>query len=588
MENIFRTGIRGKLIGLFLLLGIGPMLGTGAVFYCSSTKSLSEHAESQMQNSIAKAMEQLDAQFTTFKMHMENIVSAANDVLGLVQGEREILHGSQHALSNDYGNYQKKYPVFTRIRIFTAAGDQKFSTGKDGGSADPKKFSSSPWFQNALQNKETQFSDVLKGDEFKEPTLVMAKSVLDAQDKPFAVVAVDIPAGAFTLPVDTIKIGKGGYAFILNKDGFAVAYPDKAKVLQVNFREHPFGKEMLRRKSGQVEYTWEGNTKYASFAEYTRLHWIVAASVPKGEILGSVNRMGYLFGILVLVSGIVSFLLAVVSAQRLTAPIRRAISGLTDSSHQVAAASAQVSKSAQNLAEGASEQASSLEETSASLEEMSSMTKQNADSANQAKEMMEEAGRAVAKVSGHMGDMGKAMDAIIKTSEDTGNIIRTIDEIAFQTNLLALNAAVEAARAGEAGAGFAVVAEEVRNLAMRSAEAAKNTNSLIENTIAAVKNGHSLTMATQTAFQENIELSEKIQQLVDEIAAASVEQSRGIGEINNAVSSIDKVIQQSAASAEESASASRLMTDQAARMKGYVQELAELIGRQETASPKPQ
>ena len=131
---------------------------------------------------------------------------------------------------------------------------------------------------------------------------------------------------------------------------------------------------------------------------------------------------------------------------------------------QVSSAASQVASASQQLAEGTSEQASSLEETSSSLEEMSSMTKQNADHANQAKAMMTEANQIVEKVNRHMMDMAGAVDEITRSSEETGKIIKTIDEIAFQTNLLALNAAVEAARAGEAGAGFAVVADEVRKV----------------------------------------------------------------------------------------------------------------------------
>ena len=177
----------------------------------------------------------------------------------------------------------------------------------------------------------------------------------------------------------------------------------------------------------------------------------------------------------------------------ITKPLKRVIQGLTESSTQVASASSQVSSASQSLAEGSSEQAASIEETSSSLEEMSSMTQQNAANANEAKNKMAEARQIVDKVNKHMGEMAEAIHGITKSSEETGKIIKTIDEIAFQTNLLALNAAVEAARAGEAGAGFAVVADEVRNLAMRAADAARNTSDLIENTIKAVKNGNEIT-----------------------------------------------------------------------------------------------
>ncbi len=262
----------------------------------------------------------------------------------------------------------------------------------------------------------------------------------------------------------------------------------------------------------------------------------------------------------------------------ITRPINRVVEGLSDGADQVASASNQVSSSSQSLAEGTSEQAASLEETSSSIEELSSMTKQNADNAGQAKAMMEQAGQIVGKVDQHMTEMIKAIEEITKSSDETGKIIKTIDEIAFQTNLLALNAAVEAARAGEAGAGFAVVADEVRNLAMRSAEAAKNTNNLIEGTIKAVKNGNELTQKTKEAFEENRVIAMKIGQLVDEIATASNEQSHGIAQINIAVSEMDKVTQSTAANAEESASASEELNAQAEQMKTYVEDLMRVVG----------
>jgi methyl-accepting chemotaxis protein len=190
---------------------------------------------------------------------------------------------------------------------------------------------------------------------------------------------------------------------------------------------------------------------------------------------------------------------------------------------------------------------------------------------------MESAALIVQKVNKHMEDMAAAINEITRSSEETGKIIKTIDEIAFQTNLLALNAAVEAARAGEAGAGFAVVADEVRNLAMRAADAAKNTAVLIESTIQAVQNGSELTLSTQNVFKENVEISSKVGDLVTEIAAASQEQAQGIEQVNRAVAEMDQVVQQLAGSAEESASTSEEMSNQARQMKMVVKELAGLV-----------
>ena len=173
--------------------------------------------------------------------------------------------------------------------------------------------------------------------------------------------------------------------------------------------------------------------------------------------------------------------------RRTSAQLGRAVAILAGGAGQVSTASRQVASGSLELAEGVSRQASSLEETSSSLEEVLSMTKQNADNAASAKLIMSELLGIVDNVDKGMRGMAVAIHDVSKSSEQTGKIVKTIDEIAFQTNLLALNAAVEAARAGEAGAGFAVVAEEVRNLARRAAEAAKNTSQLIENTIKSVK-----------------------------------------------------------------------------------------------------
>jgi methyl-accepting chemotaxis protein len=230
------------------------------------------------------------------------------------------------------------------------------------------------------------------------------------------------------------------------------------------------------------------------------------------------------------------------------------------------------------VADGSNTQASSVEETSASLEELSSMTKHNAENAGQAKSLMQETIQIIEKVNNHMDEMTKAIDAITKSSEETGKIIRTIDEIAFQTNLLALNAAVEAARAGEAGSGFAVVADEVRNLALRSAEAAKYTNALIENTVQAVKNGNDLTCSTQAAFKDNMVYSGKINQLVEEIASASKEQAEGIESIAHAIADIDKVTQSSAVYADQSSEAAVKMDQQVENLNRQVRLLAEIIG----------
>ena len=275
---------------------------------------------------------------------------------------------------------------------------------------------------------------------------------------------------------------------------------------------------------------------------------------------------------------VLGVLIAILITQSITGPIRRIISGLNNGSDQVASASGEVSASSQSLAEGSSEQAASIEETSASLEEISSMTSQNADNSALVDSLMKDTNAVIVVAIGSMADLTHSMDEISKASHETSKIIKTIDEIAFQTNLLALNAAVEAARAGEAGAGFAVVADEVRNLALRAAETAKNTAELIEGTVKRVSDGTELVEKTNTEFTKVAESAAKVNDLVSEISAASIEQAQGIDQVNQAVAEMNKVTQQNAANAEESASASEEMNAQAEEMKLYVSELVAMVG----------
>jgi methyl-accepting chemotaxis protein len=296
------------------------------------------------------------------------------------------------------------------------------------------------------------------------------------------------------------------------------------------------------------------------------------------EAVSALSKSSWVMIVGLVVALALGVLMAIFLTRSITKPIHEVITGLSEGAQQVASASGQVATASQQLAEGSAQQAAAVEETSSSMEEMSSMTKQNADNADQANHLAQETSQVVTRANQAMGELTTAMADISKAGEDTGKIIKTIDEIAFQTNLLALNAAVEAARAGEAGAGFAVVAEEVRNLAMRAAEAAKNTASLIEGTIKKTKEGSDLVARTNDAFEEVAGSATKVAELVGEIAAASSEQAQGIDQVNRALGEMDKVTQQNAANAEESAAASEELSAQAETMSGFVGQLINVVG----------
>ena len=232
-------------------------------------------------------------------------------------------------------------------------------------------------------------------------------------------------------------------------------------------------------------------------------------------------------------------------------------------SADIVTASKEIAMGNTNLSQRTEEQASSLEETASSMEEMTGTVKQNADSASEARQLAE-ANRERAVVGAEVVTRTvSAMNEINDSSTRIGDIISTIDGIAFQTNLLALNAAVEAARAGEQGRGFAVVASEVRSLAQRSAEAAKEIKGLIEDSVGKVKAGAQLVDESGKTLDDIIAGTQKMADIVAEIAAASIEQASGIDQVNNAVTQMDNMTQDNAALVEEAAAASRSMEDQA-------------------------
>jgi methyl-accepting chemotaxis protein len=296
------------------------------------------------------------------------------------------------------------------------------------------------------------------------------------------------------------------------------------------------------------------------------------------EVFDTVRKRSILIAtVLSLAGAALAILIAFFLTRAISRPLNNAIKDLTYGSDQVSAAAGQLSSTSQQLAEGASEQAAGLEETSSSLEEITSMTSQNAENAGHANSLTRKNNEIVREANTSMGQLTAAMEEVSKSSEATSKIIKTIDEIAFQTNLLALNAAVEAARAGEAGAGFAVVADEVRNLAMRAAAAAKDTSTLIENTVKNIQDSRGILDKTNKAFSQITESSAKVGQLIEEISTASTEQADGIKQVNTAVTEMDKVVQSTAANAEESASASEELAAQAASMKDVVRSLVGMV-----------
>jgi methyl-accepting chemotaxis protein len=297
---------------------------------------------------------------------------------------------------------------------------------------------------------------------------------------------------------------------------------------------------------------------------------IIAAKHTFADLLG-------LLCVLSLIAVIVGIILAYFITHSISKPMNFIASRIGEAAKLVTSASEQLYTSARQLSQGSTEQSAAIEETSSTLQESASMMLQNTANTKQATQLSEQAKQSANNGSVEMQEMVKSIQEIKRSSDQIANIIKVIDDIAFQTNILALNAAIEAARAGESGMGFAVVAEEVRNLAQRSAQAAKDTTPIIETNIELSNKGVLVAAKVCDALNEITIQSSKVNQLMDEIAAASQEQAQGVEQMNKAMVQVEMVTERNTANAEKSTLAAEELNVQAQSMKKIVLELSNLV-----------
>jgi methyl-accepting chemotaxis protein len=275
---------------------------------------------------------------------------------------------------------------------------------------------------------------------------------------------------------------------------------------------------------------------------------------------------------------VVSGIVAVIGIRSAIRQLRLSVTELDRGAVQVASAAGQVAAASQSLAQGSSQQAASLQETSASSEQINSVARRNSETSRAAVQLVGNAQQQFESTDKSLDQMVCAMDEIKQSSDKISKIIKVIDEVAFQTNILALNAAVEAARAGEAGMGFAVVADEVRNLAQRCAQAARDTASLIEESISKSHGGREKVDQVASAIRSVTRDSGKIKDLIEDVSSSSNEQSLGIEQVSKAILEMQQVTQRVAASAEEGAAASEELSAQSAALKHVAERLSIMVG----------
>jgi methyl-accepting chemotaxis protein len=578
-----KTKLSTKLLAGGLTMVAIPMIIIGLVSIYESTSSITELSRTSLKNTatgLAEVVELgLQDEFRIVKnlSFSHSLVSTTEKVarIGVKDSATEISI-AENELKNIKAAAGSKYET-----VFLTGKDGIIFADGNGGSYHGINVSDRVYVKKALQGIPT-VGILLKSKKTGNPLTMAAAPISSATGEVIGVAALAIDLDFLVKKINAVKIGQTGYAFMVNKEGLLVAHPNKDNILELNVSQikgmETITERALRGDTGVNDYKFGGVRKSSAFAPVKLTGWSVLASIPLAELYASAYHARTLIigiGIFFLVGAAIFFFFF---ARSISIPIARAVAGLTDSFRQIASASDQVSSASENLAEGASEQASSLEEMAASMEEIASMAKQNAEHATEAARVGKITADCMSRSHKSLRNADQSMKEISSCGEDTAKIVKTIDEIAFQINLLALNAAVEAARAGEAGAGFAVVAEEVRTLAIRSAEAAKETSDLIGTTLTHIREGADTLKETLDEFYQMGEEGGKTMNFLNEIKAASNEQSGGIEQVNIGVQEMEKVTQQTAAGAEESASASEEMKAQAEHMKDVVEALVGIVG----------
>jgi len=377
--------------------------------------------------------------------------------------------------------------------------------------------------------------------------------------------------------IEPIKFGANGHTFIYKQDGLIIASSEKKQILKLNLKVAPYGTAMMAAGDGIFSYTDNSHLKLAALKHYHHQNWTVGVCADQTEAFTPVKKLSRI-NIMVVSISIIFIIIAIFFIVKKTITlINKVTLGLRKTTKLLFLTSSKLTDNSESLTTGASTQASSFEEISASLNQISAISKKNADQTSQVNTIMQTAGKMITQTETIIANLTKAMHEITIKNQDTQKIIKNINKIAFQTNLLALNASVEAARAGESGAGFAVVADEVRNLAGRAAQNAGNTAALIEDTSANIENGATLVNKTNDAFIEVANTSSQVKNIVEEISLAINEQAQGISQINQAMLDMNHVTQQNIFNADESASISAKLHQQAEQMKKLVNELTALV-----------
>ncbi len=438
------------------------------------------------------------------------------------------------------------------------------------------------YFRAAKETLAPHVGTIVRSQVTQNPVAPVCAPLLSDAGELMSMVVAVLRVEYLVEKIVSVEIGETGYPFLLNADGVAIAHPDPSLILEADV-DHLEGMEVIARRisrgeSGVERYRFQGVAKVAGFVRIPLTGWTMVATQNISEFLTPSHRLRNT--ILLVGAGflLLTLIVMLVLSRRIVSPIRRSAEQVGGISREVAAAASQVSSSSQVMARSAGEQAASIQETTVSVEEIAALIRGDVENAREVEAFRHEAFKALQSAESLMGRTIEAMASIRSKGESVGSIVKNIDDIAFQTNLLALNAAIEAARAGDSGAGFAVVAGEVRNLAMKAAEAARNSGEVLEAMATEIEQGGRLIDETQKAFEATRSRNLEVAKRIDGILGSARDQAGKVESITAAVHRMDRTTQSSAANAQETAAAAEQMHAQSEGMNGVVADLMAVIG----------
>jgi methyl-accepting chemotaxis protein len=499
---------------------------------------------------------------------------------------------------------------FTDVLLVDLHGNVVYTAtqGKDLGT----NLRTGPYRESALAQavvaglNDTRFIDFAPYAPIGEPAAFLVTPILDSQLNPAGTAVFRIGVGMFNEIMHArTGLGESGETYLVGADRLmrsdSILDPEHHS-MRASFLDPDAG----RVTADSVQRALEGDTGAALSSDYDGravlaayaplkfgdVTWAMVAQIDRAEAFAAVRHQDLVLlglgavGVVVLLA-LVPFLSHSVT-DSVAGPIRRVIAGLTAVAGEVAAASSEIASSSQALAASTSDQASNLARSTATLDALAKSTQDTARHSQEADRHSQQSRSEVLRAGKAMGELVQAIREIKAASDQTVQIIKTINEIAFQTNLLSLNAAVEAARAGDVGRGFAVVAEEVRNLANRSAQAAQNTADLLEEARRKSDTGVAAADDVERMLVEIESSNERVGGLIGEVVKHSEQQAGGIAEVAQAVSAIDTRTQDDAAVAQQTASASQQLSTHARSLLDFTGQLTGIAGLDRQRGKKSQ